>query len=180
MKPTFFKIALCVLLIANFSCDKETSEAEFNEQLSPSMAAFKANFPNEFAQLDLDRSQVIKDANNALLATSSPVISNNQVRGRLFQYADGITLYYDLSRYSEFVTTFDVFDKSSQTYAMKFDAKSQSYQPDFTTAGSFWCKAACTLGAMAIAASDGPAPLMDALAITYGAACLADCVINEK
>jgi len=41
---------------------------------------------------------------------------------------------------------------------------------------AFWCKVSCTVGAMAIAASDGPSPLMDILAIAYQVSCLAACI----
>ena len=48
-------------------------------------------------------------------------------------------------------------------------------QMESVSGNGFWCKASWTIGAMAIAASDGPSPLMDVLAIAYQVACLADC-----
>ena len=39
-------------------------------------------------------------------------------------------------------------------------------QMESVSGNGFWCKASWTIGAMAIAASDGPSPLMDVLAIS--------------
>ncbi len=61
-------------------------------------------------------------------------------------------------------------------YPTIYDPKTDSYLiANSSNATNGWCEVACTLGAMAIAASDGPVPIMDALAIAYGIACLADC-----
>ncbi|MEC5394891.1 hypothetical protein [Bergeyella sp. RCAD1439] len=45
----------------------------------------------------------------------------------------------------------------------------------YVATSSFWCKAACTAAALAMIAADGPSPVMDAIAVAYQIACVANC-----
>lgn len=159
------------------SCFHEDSVNMPENDLSAAMLTFKSNFPSEYQSLFIQNKQILESENKSIVATSIPVIVNGVVKGRFFEYSDGESFYYDLSNYKKQVTIYNTFySKSFQSVGMKLDLKTQAYIPDLTTAcGSFWCKASCTLGAMAIAASDGPVSLMDALAFAYGIACLVDC-----
>jgi len=63
-----------------------------------------------------------------------------------------------------------VLDESTNTYNPDKNFQAKNFQVE-----DFWCGVNCTVVAMVIAASDGPAPLMDILAISYQVSCLAQC-----
>tara|TARA_R110000868_G_C10938104_1_gene766845 strand:- start:2380 stop:2922 length:543 start_codon:yes stop_codon:yes gene_type:complete len=180
MRISIAKIVFCSILFINFSCNNDNPLVIEENDMSNAMLSFKNNFPSEYVNLSIENKQVIKNGSNNLSAIFIPVIDKGIVIGRFFEHSDGEAYYYDLSDYKNQVVTYDVINpKSMQIIGMKLDLNSQSYKPDFSTSkGSFWCKASCTLGAMAIAASDGPVPVMDVLAVAYATACLIDCEVN--
>ncbi len=68
--------------------------------------------------------------------------------------------------YTETVTIYDVNNSSFvENVKMVYDPERKMYIPvNLKSANGFWCGLSCGLGTIAIAASDGPTPLMDILA----------------
>lgn len=105
-----------------------------------------------------------------------PIIENELVIGRYIGLADeSIALYIDFSVYTNKITVYDVNDSSQfQDFQMIYNSETGNYEVVNTNRG-FWCSVNCTVVALVIAASDGPSPLMDILAIAYQVSCLAQC-----
>ncbi|MCV6631028.1 MAG: hypothetical protein OIF50_14340 [Flavobacteriaceae bacterium] len=168
----FFVLTLSITLI---SCNKDSNPSEQIEDNS--ISNFENNFISEFQAKDLSYLQKVDHS-----FLTFPTIKNGMVIGRYIEYSDEEALYFDLSNYKKEVIVYNVFNKNEfQIIPTTLDLKTKSYKLDSSLArGGFWCKAACYIGAAAIAASDGPAPLMDALAVSYGITCIAACIEADK
>ena len=180
IKRAFFTI---LVLFISMSCDKQMNEMEHNEQR---LSIFQMNFPNEYKNLKLEYLQnTIETKSSEIspsLGISIPVIINNEVVGRYVGLVNqSAAIYIDFTDYKNEIIVYDVIDPTRfQVFKMKYDAERDVYEPIvLKSTNDALCGALCALGAIAIAASDGPAPFMDALAITYAATCLAACVANE-
>lgn len=181
IKRVFFTI---FVLFISMSCDKQTNEMELSDQR---LSIFKMNFPNEYKNLRLEFLQGTIETKSSevspSLGISVPVIINNEVVGRYVGLVDqSAAIYIDFTNFKNEIIVYDVINPSRfQIFKMKYDAERDVYEPFvLKSTNDALCGALCALGAIAIAASDGPAPFMDALAITYAATCLAACVANEQ
>jgi hypothetical protein len=191
MKTLKINILTILLLFISISildsCKNENDEI-IDTTLNYELSVFKKNFPCEYKNIGIENiQQVIANKSNGdnsnINGITFPVIEEGKVIGRYIGLIDQTScLFIDFSDYTHQVTIIDVNDPSKQQVLdMIYDSKDGTYRPNFLKNGcGFWCSAACALGAIAIAASDGPAPFMDALAITYSIACLAACLENEN
>lgn len=179
------KIVLSIILTGAVGCSNDNTEVGNLEveSLSFEFSHFKENFPQHFQKIESSKIQYgqsssIQGKGNEDGATF-PIVDGDNVIGRYLGLSDQSTaIYFDFENYEESISVYDVNNPDFQrTYYAEYDAKTNSYiYNDLGNKG--WCEVSCTLGAMAIAASDGPAPFMDYLAVAYGIACLADCAQN--
>ena len=166
--------------------------SQYNEVTNTEFLKFKENFPHLVANIsyeNLQRSSNLNDlsrynSEEEVVGVSFPVIDEDIVVGRYIGTDDEKTaVYMDFTNYEEEIIIYDVNDPSKfNSYKMELDAENEVYIPVGLnqSRGGFWCAATCTLGALAIAASDGPFPVMDLLAVSFQAACLADCALKDK
>lgn len=174
MKKIIFSF-LSVLFIISCTTNDELKD-ESNIDLSKLFSVFKKNFPSEFSKIAVDNIQYAEaiDLRVATQGVTYPIMSGNMVIGRYFGLEDqSRAIYFDFTHYTEYITVRDV---NNPSYSIEretiYDPQTNSY-----IVGDIrgWCEVSCTLGAMAIAASDGPSPLMDILAISYGTTCILGC-----
>ena len=163
-----------------FSCSKgDDSIVEKTEALK----LFEKNFKNESQNLNynyIQKSKKVKlktNSDSSIDFTTIPIIENQVVTGRFFEYSDGDAFYIDFSDYTKKIIIYDLANPSEfEIVEMIYNKDSNSYVPNYLGSNkTFMCKVACTIGAMAIAASDGPSPIMDILAVAYQISCVADC-----
>lgn len=180
-------LAMVVVSVCLTSCGKEDVAQNTGVDLSAveSLDEFRQQFPTEYANLETDNIQD-KDGNfvtslenfNALDFYTIPVITNGQVTGRIFSNSGSIQ-YHDFTNYTKEIGVSNVTKNqpvTSTMFSTIYDSERNAYIVDATDVElRGWCEAACYLGVAAIAASDGPGPVMDALALAYGIACIADC-----
>lgn len=176
-----FMLAMMLMMNCNINENEEIQNKEFLK--------FKKNFPElsskisyeNIQQNNVDKRYISKSTQN-IDAVTFPIMNNNKVIGRYLGDKSGNNaIYIDFNDFKNKIVIYDVNDPTKfQVLNMLYDESSNSYKPDlkYQAKASFWCKAACTVGAIAIASSDGPAPLMDILAYTYAVACLLDCELS--
>ena len=188
VKSILFSL-LAIMAVAVFltSCGKMLEEAQPVTQeitLEQKISVFKANFPEQYNNISLNNIQEVEssltNANTIENGITVPIEENNQIIGRYIGLTDqSASVYIDFSDYENTVRVYNVNNPSQfQDFQMVYNSTTRNYQPLFGAngeSGGFWCEAGCVIGAIAIAASDGPFPLMDALAISYEIACLSDC-----
>ncbi|MFD0931416.1 hypothetical protein ACFQ0R_02275 [Psychroflexus salinarum] len=174
-------LILCSLFLN--SCETESSE-EFNQSFKKEFLSFKSSFPELANKIDYKSIQETSAENNGKSMTktsgvSFPIINNNKIIGRYIATIDERSaVYIDFSDYQNKIIIYDVNNPSKfESFEMVLNEKSNTYSPVYNSSleKGFWCDAQCTLAAIAIAASDGPAPLMDILAISFQITCLASC-----
>lgn len=166
----------------------QTEENNPIEQLVDSeFAKFKIAFPDLVPKININNIQKTNSKNNDRAKSESnisgvtfPVMENDEVIGRYFGLSDeSSAIYLDFSNYTDYVKVYDVNDPSSfAVINMVYNKNTGEYEPASQNSFNksyFWCDLSCTVGALAIAASDGPVPLMDVLAISYQITCMAAC-----
>lgn len=179
MKKTFF--ALSTVLFMSFSYANTTSSIED----TPLLKEFKKEHKNLGALLDLSQSMSSSDLSSEQLNSIKkefnlanfeflyvPIVENNVKKGAYLE-VNGKALYLVKKEGS----SYDVY-KSDSNFSkaakvnISFNSNTGQYSASATV---FWCEAACTATALAIAAGDGPSPALDILAVAYQVACVADC-----
>jgi len=154
--------------------------------LSSEFLVFTVNFPELASNISYDNVQKINTENESsfklernVKGVTFPVMIDNVVIGRYIgSTVENTAVYIDFTDYKNKIIIYDVYNPSEfESVDMVLEEYSDSYIPVeyIQTRGGFWCKAACTIQAMAIASTDGPSPVMDVLAIAYGIACMLDC-----
>jgi hypothetical protein len=143
---------------------------------------FKTNFPNLSSKIGLNNIQkvdidIVTTKETSTKGVTFPVIDNNIVIGRYIGLSDESKgIYFDLSDYTKKIIAYDANNPSVHLVInMIYNPTNGNYEPSLSSMKSYWCEIGCCLGAMAIAASDGPSPLMDILAASYCAACILEC-----
>lgn len=146
---------------------------------------FKAEYPKEYNLLNVEFIQndkgiiktqaELKDLNFFTI----PAIVNDNVVGRLLYY-NGEIQYVDYTNFKNEVSiiTFSKDKlKSSVMLPTIYNSVNDTYEVSLyqNKASGFLCGVGCTLATMAIIASDGPAPLMDIIALAYYSVCMAEC-----
>jgi len=173
-----FKVLFLLLTVIIVSCQTD------NEELNSEFSKFKTNFPELASKINYDNVQTNSNnktakSENNVDGTTFPVMDDNEVIGRYLGTNDeSVALYMDFTDYTNKITIYDVNNPTNkQEFEMIYNSETGNYEPVKTDVSSrgFWCSASCALGVIAIAASDGPAPLMDYLAVAYGVACLQAC-----
>jgi hypothetical protein len=181
----YFKIILVVggLFLFN-SCEKDDSN--LIEQ-SNKFNNFKTSFPSLASKINYDN---VQKTNNGYAAKSEnivngvtfPVMIDNKVIGRYMGTTDESTaIYIDFSDYKNKITFYDVNNiEEPETFRMVLDSSTNTYTPilDYQSKGGWryaLCAAGCTAVSITIALVDGPAPLMDVLAIAYQLDCTVRC-----
>lgn len=185
-----FKIKLTAIsvlflsIILFSSCEK--GDNNLIEQ-SNEFTKFKSAFPNLASKISYDNVQKTKDnsaakSGNTVDGLTFPIINNNEVIGRYLGTSSQKTaIYIDFSDYKNKITVYDVNKiEEPKIFQMALDTSTNTYNPvlnNQTKSGwRYWlCAAACTAGAVAISLVDGPAPLMDVLALTYQLNCVLSC-----
>lgn len=163
-------------------CNKEINETEEKNLFEDKLTIFKQNFPCEYENINFDYLQESKSTKSSESNTDYivfPVMEDGKVVGRYIGLADqSSAIYIDLRDYTNTVTVYDVINSSlHETVSMVYDSEKGIYIPaSLKSANGFWCGLSCGIGTVAIAASDGPSPLMDILAASYAAACLTECL----
>lgn len=166
-------------------CNKEIDEAVETNPFEDRLTIFKKNFPCEYNNINFDylqESKSTKSSDNTANFIIFPVMEDGKVVGRYLGFTDqSYAIYIDMSDYTNSVIVYDVINPSlHETVSMIYDSEKGIYIPvSLKSASGFWCGLACGIGTVAIAASDGPIPVMDALAATYAVACLASCLAQE-
>lgn len=190
MNTKKFKYLIILILFSSVSllnsCDKGYDEVK-DEAIDNELEIFKKNFPCEFENIGIEyvQREITNKSGGDNLSKSGisfPIIDDGKVIGRYLGLSDqSAATYIDFTDYENQVTVYDVLDPSKfQIFKMIYNPEKGLYEPIIlkSTTG-FWCGAACALGTIAIAASDGPSPLMDILAVSFSVACLADCLAAE-
>ncbi|WGK64415.1 hypothetical protein [Croceiramulus getboli] len=169
---------ILIIMTLCTSCSKE----EVLNLSTYSTTKFEKNFPVESSLARYDHlqeysSESIGKSSPDFKGVTFPIVQDNQVIGRYIGLESELSaIYIDFSDYTNKILVINVLEPETHIYLdMILDPVSGNYVPVLPTEKGFWCSAACAIGAIAIASSDGPAPIMDALAISYSIACLADC-----
>jgi hypothetical protein len=186
MKNLKIKLIVMSGLFLSFlfnSCETENSDT-MEQTTESEFLNFKTAFPDLESKINYTYIQKTSSNSNAspkgnLEGVTFPVTNNEEVIGRYIGTADEISaIYIDFSDYKNKITVYDVNDPSkSENFIMILDEATNIYSPEINSDSGkgFWCDAQCTIAAIAIAASDGPSPLMDILAISFQITCLAAC-----
>lgn len=189
-----FKIKLTIisalfLSITLFnSCETEKNDL-VEQSVDNEFAKFKSAFLDLSSKISSKNIQKVNIASALSKSTSSdvegvtfPIIDNDFVIGRYIGIGDeSIGLYIDFSDYTNKITFYDVNNiEEPETFQMVLDIATNTYKPvlDYQAKSGwrYWlCSAGCAAGATAISLVDGPAPLMDVLALAWGADCILDC-----
>lgn len=180
-KTTIITTMMGLLILILISCNSKRDEV-FDQLSSVEFSEFKTNFPNLSSKISFnDIQKVVINSDNTKttsnMGVTFPVIDNKTVIGRYIGLSDETKgVYFDLSNYTNQITAYDVHNPSNYlVIQMTYNPDNDKYEPSLNNLKSYWCEISCCLGAMAIAASDGPSPLMDILAATYCATCIAEC-----
>lgn len=170
------------------SCEKSNQERSEINGFEYNLSSFKKYFSYEYEKVSFDNLQTINSNSTKSSDVSSvdgitfPVMVDNKVIGRYIGLSDqSSAIYIDLSDYTNTITIYNVNDPNIfEEFEMVYNAEENIYEPiTLKSATGFWCGVACGLGTVAIAASDGPAPMMDVLAASYAIACMAQCLEQE-
>jgi len=182
------KLTLGILLsISLFSCssDETIDNSKLDLSKLKSLNEFEQQFPTEYSKLETGNMQdregyIIKSLEkfNSQDYFTMPILENNIVVGRIFSNK-GDVQYLDLKNYKKEITI-SYFSKEKNnltaTFPMIYDKKIEAYIVDNSYSQKIsWCEWSCYLGVAAMAISDGPAPIMDIIAIAYGVTCIEGC-----
>ncbi len=147
----------------------------------PTLDDFRTNFPTLYKNLDTrfiqnakgDRVTSLSELSRIVYFTL-PAVKKGEVVGRLFSH-NGNVQYLDLKNYKKVIDVSIVSGGGLSTFSAvtKLDTRKNVYTVNVQNRG--WCEVSCAIGTIAIAASDGPSPLMDILAVAYAVSCLNDC-----
>lgn len=176
------------------SCKKNNSITG-ETQLTEGLSIFKTKFNNEFNSISWDTKRII---NPSLMNDEVPNINFTLIDINLNGYNayyvefDGKGFFVDYSKHNKGIKVFDVVN--SDEYCIIPFAEGKASIPDFNSEYSlyqktfnpnesnlksgwrYWlCAGGCGAVSLAIAASDGPAPFMDILAVVFFADCTLDC-----
>ncbi len=175
-------LALVMLVSFNVNAQDLKENTIILKSIS-SLNNFKEQYPKEYNLLNTEYIQndegIIESSNElkGLNYFTIPTMIDNNVVGRLLYY-NGETQYIDFSNYKNEVIIHIITKdkiKSSVTIPMVYNSKNDVYEISGYQNRGWLCGVGCTLATMAIIASDGPAPLMDIIAVAYYAVCMADC-----
>ena len=193
-----FKIKLPVIITLFFSiilfnsCETENNDI-LEQSVDNEFAKFKSAFPDLSSKISLKNIQKVniasalsKSINSDIEGVTFPLIDNDFVIGRYIGLVDeSIGMYIDFSDYTNKITFHDVNGiESPQVFEMVLDLSTNTYKPvielDYQNRGwRYWvCAGGCTAVSVAISLVDGPAPLMDILAIAYQLDCVLSCAEN--
>lgn len=176
-------VIFCLLIF--ISCEKNDQTTNEFELFEENLSAFKNNFPCEYENINYN---YLQELNSDSLKSSDtidedgiifPVMEDDKVVGRYIGLLNQLSaVYIDMTDYTNTITIYDVNNPDlSQKFDMIYNPEKDIYEPVvLKSATGFWCGVACGLGTVAIAATDGPSPLMDVLAASYAVSCLASCV----
>ncbi len=176
-------LGLLILTLLFVGCNSVKEEL-IVQSVDTEFATFKSTFPhlsNKISIANIQKGEDVvrnsKSSSRSISGVTFPIIDNEEVIGRYIGLSDeSSAIYIDFSDYTNKVTVYNVNDPSVfETFEMIYNPVNGKYEPSYIGMKGFWCAASCTIGAIAIAASDGPSPLMDFLAISFQIACLADC-----
>jgi len=162
-------------------------------------------FPNHFKNVDLESYRktyaplVGEDGKqySEILADSYEIKDNERVYGYFYNSSSFTTLVLFNEEWNE-LTVFNLknddsleferivsgtgdiqlFDKTNNVLLEK-SINPVSFGPNTCGYKLMLCAAGCTLGALAIAASDGPLPIMDALAVSFYIVCNTGCAVDS-
>lgn len=183
MKTYRFELIIMIFITSFFvGCNKEINETEERNPYEDKLTIFKKNFPCEYENINFDYLQELKSTKSSGSIANFitfPVIEDGKVIGRYIGFTDqSCAVYIDMKDYTNTVTVYDAINPSlHETVSMVYDSEKGIYIPvRLKSANGFLCSTLCAIGTIAIAASDGPVPVMDALAATYAIACLAQCL----
>lgn len=148
----------------------------------PTLREFSKQYPKEYKNINVNfiqnsKGNVIKSIEELSKITyfTAPIIENSKVVGRIV-FTKGDLVYLDYQNYKKNINT--VLFKKNKTVvklSLKTLLSKNKYKVNISQSKINWCAIQCTIAAVAIAASDGPSPLMDILAISFQISCLASC-----
>lgn len=177
---------LLIIAIILFSCTENIDTVD-QQTIDPKFTVFKESFPRLANNMNTDYLQDFSGyrENPSLLsegeateieAITFPIMEEEKVIGRYYGLVDeSSAIYIDYSDYQNKITIYDVNNPSAfETLKPDLKSKFGGYTTESTSKGGL-CAVGCGLAAAAIIASDGPAPFMDLVAVSYLAVCLADC-----
>jgi len=170
MKNLFFLVSF--LLIT--SCDKDNSQLIKDERLNSLYKNF--NSISEFIDYSKIQTFNAQSKNNEEALITVPIIKDENVIGRFYGINNGTEGFYvDFSNYTKEITVYDANNPLIRE-VIKMELNDEGmYVPILNNKTIFYCRLSCTIGTMAISASDGPLPLLDILAVAYFASCMAGC-----
>lgn len=193
----FFSIS--ILFSFNSCSDEQFEEANFNQN---TLDIFAKNFPDQYEKLDYSsfREGKVDNIENekgevihiGIYYKSIDIVDKGVLLGSIVEI-DGQShyvekksktmIYNNLENLTKKIK-FDLVqkDKNSNYQIPDFDSLQSSYiyaKSDCNSWSNYVCAAGCTIASIAIAASDGPSPFMDILAVAYQGTCLAGCAIEH-
>jgi len=179
-------LALLILSVSLLTISCQSEDDNLSEQSVPSeFTTFKTAFPELITKISYENVQKTNFNKNGAAKSKNradgvtfPIMDNNKVVGRYIGLSDESTsLYIDFSNYENKIVIYNVNDPSEfETLNTVYNSDTDKYEVDLSAYRSrFWCGVRCTVAALAIAAADGPSPLMDILAVAYQVSCLAEC-----
>lgn len=170
------------------SCETENNDI-LEQSVDNEFAKFKSAFPHLSSKISLKNIQKVNIASalsksiNDIEGVTFPLIDDDFVIGRYIGLDDeSIGIYIDFGDYTNKITIYDVNGiESPQVFEMVLDLSTNTYKPvidlDYQNRGwRYWvCAGGCTAVSVAISLVDGPAPLMDILAVAYQLDCVLSC-----
>lgn len=188
-----FKIKLTVIsalflsVILFNSCEIENNDLA-EQSIDNEFTKFKTAFPNLVSKINYSNIQKTKSndsakSKNNIDGITFPVMNDNVVIGRYIGTTNQNTaIYIDFSDYTNKITFYDVNNiEKPETFQMVLDKSTNTYKPilDYQAKSSGWrywlCAGGCTAVSITISLVDGPAPLMDVLAVAYQLDCVVGC-----
>lgn len=193
----FYAVVIMAALFLNISCSLEDNLSE--ESIDPNselVEKFRLKYPEVYSnstikELKTETIVLGKSSNETKIATIQEVLQNNEIIGYLTEQ-DGfmafsileksneekIILMSDLSSDSQFSFKF-VYDEMYGHEIIQLEENLQGKQSMDNCDVAFTASvAACVLGTVGIAASDGPLPAMDIIAASFYITCNGAAVAN--
>ena len=198
------KIVVLLLTVLLFSCSLQESLNPIIEPI-PELAMLQERFPNHFENVDLESyrktlAPLVGEGGqqySEILADSYEIKNNDHVYGYFYNSSSFTTLVLFNQEWNE-LSVFNLKNDSSLDFErivagtgviQLFDKTNNvllenSINPIIFASGGcgyrlMLCAAGCTLASIAIAASDGPLPFMDALAVSFYIVCNGECAIDS-
>ncbi|MHA7830598.1 MAG: hypothetical protein ACX93O_05830 [Flagellimonas sp.] len=184
MKKSYSIFLILATILASCTEDPDTVDLQ---TVNSRFTVFKEAFPELAKNINTDYLQDFssyrekpnltgKGDATEIDAITFPVMKEEKVIGRYYGLVDeSSAIYIDYSDYQNKIVIYDVNNPSAfQTLKPDLKSKFGGYTTETTSKGGL-CAVGCGLAAAAIIASDGPAPFMDFVAVSYLAVCLADC-----